>query len=152
VEQSFEGGALFVDLTPTSDEATVLAAVVGALNPTSQAPNGSREALLGLLAVSSPVLLVFDNCEHVLGPASELLVDALGTNESLRVLATSRESLTIPGEHAFAVAPLDAPGRMTQHPLTRSARSAGAWMGCRLPSSLLPRRSSRSHRNRSMRG
>ena len=60
------------------DEATVLAAVVGALNPTSQAPNGSREALLGLLAVSSPVLLVFDNCEHVLGPVSELLVDALG--------------------------------------------------------------------------
>ena len=109
VEQSFEGGALFVDLTPASDEATLLAAVVGALNPANQAPNGSREALLGLLAVSSPVLLVFDNCEHVLGPVSELLVDALGTNESLRVLATSREWLTIPGEHAFAVAPLDAP-------------------------------------------
>lgn len=107
VERAFDGGTVFVDLTPASDGATVLAACVGALELTSEASHGGRDGLLQLLATSGSVLLVLDNCEHVLGSVSELLMDAIGMNEALTVLATSRESLTIPGEHLFAVSPLD---------------------------------------------
>ena len=102
VGRVFDGGAVFIDLTAAADEATVAAAFVGALDATTDASQGTREGLLRLLAAAGPVLLVVDNCEHVLGSVSELLVCAVGMNEALVVLATSREALTVPGEQVFA--------------------------------------------------
>ncbi|MFE1908305.1 BTAD domain-containing putative transcriptional regulator [Streptomyces gardneri] len=54
------------------------------------------------------VLLVLDNCEHVIEPAAELTGSLLRTAPGVRVLATSRESLRLPGETVYAVAPLEA--------------------------------------------
>ncbi|CUM36090.1 Signal transduction response regulator / Tetratricopeptide repeat-containing protein [Streptomyces venezuelae] len=53
------------------------------------------------------VLLVLDNCEHVIEPAAELTGSLLRTAPGVRVLVTSRESLRLPGETVYAVAPLE---------------------------------------------
>ncbi|MEU3749204.1 MULTISPECIES: ATP-binding protein [Streptomyces] len=53
------------------------------------------------------VLLVLDNCEHVIEPAAELAASLLRTAPGVRLLATSRESLRVPGETVYAVAPLE---------------------------------------------
>src|SRR6185503_1753353 len=55
------------------------------------------------------LLLVVDNCEHLLAAAARLLTDVLRTAPGVRVLATSREPLSVPGEHVVAVPPLELP-------------------------------------------
>ncbi|WP_152487076.1 AfsR/SARP family transcriptional regulator, partial [Nocardiopsis halotolerans] len=63
-----------------------------------------------------PVLLVLDNCEHVVAPVSEVVTRLLRCVPGLRVLATSREPLGVPGERLHQVRPLGVP---------RDATSAG---------------------------
>src|SRR5207253_795316 len=53
------------------------------------------------------VLLVVDNCEHVVDAAAKLVEDLLGRCPGLRVIATSREPLRIAGEVAVPIDPLD---------------------------------------------
>ncbi|MFI7449269.1 BTAD domain-containing putative transcriptional regulator [Nonomuraea sp. NPDC049714] len=55
------------------------------------------------------VLLVLDNCEHLVEPVAELVAVLLRGAPGLRVLATSREALAVPGEVVQAVTPLDLP-------------------------------------------
>ena len=66
----------------------------------------ARVALAG-----SDVLLVVDNCEHVLGPAGEVLGSLARGVPGLRVLATSREPLGLDVEHVLALRPLGLPAR-----------------------------------------
>ncbi|TMQ97824.1 AfsR/SARP family transcriptional regulator [Actinomadura soli] len=58
-------------------------------------------------------LLVLDNCEHVIEPAAELAGRLLAGASGLRILATSREPLGLPGERLQIVPPLDLPGPET---------------------------------------
>uniref|UniRef100_UPI00278C3680 AfsR/SARP family transcriptional regulator n=1 Tax=Nocardiopsis sp. CC223A TaxID=3044051 RepID=UPI00278C3680 len=58
---------------------------------------------------SGPVLLVLDNCEHLIRPVADLVARLLGAVPGLRVLATSREPLGIPGERQHQVKPLGLP-------------------------------------------
>jgi predicted ATPase len=58
---------------------------------------------------SAQLLLVLDNCEHLLGACNDLAVTLLGSAPGLRVLATSREPLGVPGEAVYAVPPLEVP-------------------------------------------
>jgi predicted ATPase len=69
------------------------------------------------------LLLVLDNCEHVVEQAAELAGRLLRGCPGLRILATSREPLGLPGEVVWAVPPLDVPGRADTDVagLTRSA-------------------------------
>ena len=53
---------------------------------------------------------MLDNCEHVLGPAGRVVVMMAGNCPRLRILATSRERLDVPGEFVFPVPPLSLPG------------------------------------------
>ncbi|MFC5744993.1 BTAD domain-containing putative transcriptional regulator [Actinomadura rugatobispora] len=55
------------------------------------------------------MLLVLDNCEHVVGPAAELAAELLREAPDLRVLATSQEPLAVVGERLWTVQPLDLP-------------------------------------------
>ncbi len=55
------------------------------------------------------LLLLLDNCEHLIGAAAELVEQLLGSCRSLQVLATSREGLGIPGEATYAVPSLALP-------------------------------------------
>ncbi|WP_185909292.1 BTAD domain-containing putative transcriptional regulator [Streptomyces sp. WAC01280] len=84
-----------------------VAAVLGIRDTASSArgTEGASAALHGALR-DRRVLLVLDNCEHVIEPAAELAASLLRSAPGVRVLATSRESLRLPGEAVYAVAPL----------------------------------------------
>lgn len=83
---------------------------------------GLRDALLGEVSHLEPadrlvaalrereMLLILDNCEHVIESAAELAHRLLGECRRLRILATSREPLGITGEALWPVAPLTLPG------------------------------------------
>ncbi|MFB7590050.1 BTAD domain-containing putative transcriptional regulator [Streptomyces sp. NPDC056169] len=93
-----------------SDADELVQAVASALGVRDTASSargaaGASAALHGALR-DRRVLLVLDNCEHVIEPAAELAASLLRTAPGVRVLATSRESLRLPGEAVYAVAPL----------------------------------------------
>ncbi|MFC0111465.1 BTAD domain-containing putative transcriptional regulator [Kibdelosporangium aridum] len=69
---------------------------------------GSTERLTEALR-RKRILLVLDNCEHLIGPVAELTELLLGSVPDLKVLATSREPLSIAGEQLFPVSPLALP-------------------------------------------
>jgi predicted ATPase/DNA-binding SARP family transcriptional activator len=81
-------------------ESRVLDATPGQADPVTRL----TEALAG-----RRMLLVFDNCEHVLDDAARLVRGLLGACPGLRVLATSREALAITGEVVCPLAPLPLP-------------------------------------------
>ena len=56
------------------------------------------------------LLLVLDNCEHVIGAAAALCAGLLPACDDVRVLATSREPLRVAGEARYRLAPLTLPG------------------------------------------
>ncbi len=58
---------------------------------------------------SAELLLIVDNCEHLLGACAELAAGLLASSPGLRVLATSREPLGVPGEVVYVVPPLPVP-------------------------------------------
>jgi predicted ATPase len=105
-------GAVLVELAPAGP-GEVLAAVLTATGRDIRVEKATdrsttyervREALYG-----RDVLLVLDNCEHVIGEAAVLAEDLLSTLPQLRILATSREPLAIPGEAFVAVGSLPNP-------------------------------------------
>ncbi|MQY05731.1 hypothetical protein ACRB68_38080 [Actinomadura sp. RB68] len=75
--------------------------VAGTLGVRDQSPAGLADALR-----PRRLLLVLDNCEHVAEPVAELAARLLAAAPGLRVLATSREPLGVPGERVLAVPPL----------------------------------------------
>ncbi|MES9605036.1 BTAD domain-containing putative transcriptional regulator [Actinomadura sp. NPDC000929] len=90
-----------------------LAEVVTAILDIRDAPGEPAAALDRLAAAlgARRLLLVLDNCEHVVEQAAELADRLLRGVPGVRVLATSREPLGLPGEVVWAVPPLDVPGR-----------------------------------------
>jgi predicted ATPase/DNA-binding CsgD family transcriptional regulator len=98
------GARAFVDLLPCTARgmASALAAAVGAV----ERPNTSIEAVVHERLQERPVLLVLDNCEHVLDAAADWVESALTACPELIVLTTSRERLGLGGERVIAVPPL----------------------------------------------
>ncbi|MBV9047876.1 MAG: hypothetical protein JOY58_06385, partial [Solirubrobacterales bacterium] len=90
------GDAVFVDLGAVSDDAAVPGAVAASLGLSAADPSAA-EAVLAEWLGRRPVLLVLDNCEHVVRACASLAAELLGRCPGLRVLATSRESLGVPG-------------------------------------------------------
>jgi predicted ATPase/DNA-binding CsgD family transcriptional regulator/DNA-binding XRE family transcriptional regulator len=107
VQNAFPDGMAFVDLSPLMDAALVLPAIAGALGVLASV----REPLMATLSTfvaTKRLLLLLDNCEPVLGVAPEIAILLAGC-PGLTVLATSRESLRVRGEHEFPLSPLALP-------------------------------------------
>ena len=85
----FADGAWLVELAPVRDPAQVAAMVAAVLGVREQPGMPAGEALARVLA-RQQLLLVLDNCEHVLGAAAQLCAGLLRACDDLRVLATSR--------------------------------------------------------------
>jgi predicted ATPase/class 3 adenylate cyclase len=104
-----DGDALvvFVDLSPLSDPGLLPERFAAALGVRLQPDRPMAEAVGPALA-GRRVLLVVDNCEH-LPTAGRLVGDLLAHAAGVRVLATSREPLRVPGEQEFPLRPLPVP-------------------------------------------
>jgi predicted ATPase/DNA-binding CsgD family transcriptional regulator len=106
--EAYPDGAWLVALAPLSEEALVPKAVAEALG----VPERSREPLSDTLAEvlgERRLLLVLDNCEHLLEASARLVDNLLDSCPSSRILATSRESLGVEGEVRWLVPPLSVP-------------------------------------------
>nr|BFE61225.1 BTAD domain-containing putative transcriptional regulator [Dactylosporangium thailandense] len=109
-------GVWLVELAPLTDPGDVIQAVWGALglrDPAGKpaAPGRRLDAddaprRLATALAHRRLLLILDNCEHVVAAAAELAERLLGECPHLRVLATSREPLGITGEALYGVEPL----------------------------------------------
>ena len=106
--RGFAHGAWWVDLAEIRDAALVSSAVVGALDLRDQASAGPLQILSSYLR-DREMLLVLDNCEHVLDASAALVADILRAAPDIRVIATSREPLQVAGERVVPVAPLELP-------------------------------------------
>jgi non-specific serine/threonine protein kinase len=106
--RAFPGGEWLVRLDQLRDEALVAQAVAGALGLQDRAGYAPAATLAEYLA-GRQLLLVLDNCEHLVDAAAELADLLLRAAAGLRVLATSREALNIDGEMVLPVPPLAAP-------------------------------------------
>jgi predicted ATPase/DNA-binding CsgD family transcriptional regulator len=105
----FADGVWLVELAPVGDPAVVPAVVAAALGVREQAGVPAAEALAGVLA-RLQLLLVLDNCEHVIGAAAELCGTLLAAADDVQVVATSREPLRVAGEAVYRLEPLALPG------------------------------------------
>jgi predicted ATPase/DNA-binding CsgD family transcriptional regulator len=109
VAARFADGAWLAELAPVRDPGRVPPAVAVALGVREQPGVPAADAVMRVLA-RRQVLVVLDNCEHVIGAAAQLCAGLLGACDDVRVLATSREPLRIAGEAAYRLAPLAVPG------------------------------------------
>jgi class 3 adenylate cyclase len=109
VTERFGDGAWLCELAPVRDPAGVDDAVAAVFSVTARAGQGSREALVEFLR-SKELLLVLDNCEHLIDGAAALAENLARSCERLVILATSREGLGIDGERLVPVPPLGVPG------------------------------------------
>jgi class 3 adenylate cyclase len=107
--ERFADGAWLCELAPVRDLAGVDDAVAAVFSVTARAGQGTREALAEFLRAKQ-LLLVLDNCEHLLDGAAALAGALVRSCERLVILATSREGLGIEGEHLVPVPPLGVPG------------------------------------------
>ena len=106
---AYPDGVWLVELAPLSDPALVPQAVSQALGVREQPDRPLLETLKDVLR-SRKMILVVDNCEHLVDTAASLADALLSSCPMLRILATSREPLYVPGEVVWAVPPLSLPG------------------------------------------
>ena len=105
---TFKDGVWWVELAALSDEALVSRAVAKVLGVLEQPQQSLTEALQNYLR-SKHLFLVFDNCEHLIHSCAHLADDFLSASPSLKILATSREALSITGEMIWHVPALSLP-------------------------------------------
>ena len=103
----FPGGVWFVDLALVADGDRVRAALAAAIGVREMAGEDPVETIKTALQ-GKRVLVMFDNCEHVL-PAVATLANHLLSLDGVQILATSREGIGIDGERLFALRSLGVP-------------------------------------------
>ncbi len=103
----FSGAVSFVDLSALTNPQLVPTAVASALGFMVQAhdPFGSRVAFLG----DKKILLILDNCEHVIDSAAALAERVVSEAPQAHILPTSREALRVEGERVHLLYSLDCP-------------------------------------------
>ena len=98
----FGDGVWYVDLAPITDPELVAVTVARALGLPDQPGRSTMDTLLRFVC-DRHMLVVLDNCEHLLDACAELVVDLLGGAPRLTVLATSREAIGVAGEVSWRV-------------------------------------------------
>jgi predicted ATPase len=108
VPEEFPDGTWLASLAGVADPELVASQVKEALGVRQGGEAPVTDALLFRLR-DAGLLLILDNCEHLLDACAELAGTLLHGSPGLRMLATSREPLGLPGEVAFPVPPLAIP-------------------------------------------
>ena len=116
--RGFRDGVWLVELAEIRDPELVVSAVLAALDLRNQSASEPAARIRSYLQ-DKELLLVLDNCEHLLEEVAHLVMDLMKFAPGVRVLATSREPLSLPDEHVIPVPPLDLPSEDATEPLAR---------------------------------
>ena len=103
----YRDGAWLVELAPLRDPVGVVEAVAAVFHLATRSVQSLEDSLIEAL-VGKRLLLVLDNCEHLLGSVAELVGRIERECPGVVVLATSREGMAIEGEQLIALPPLEA--------------------------------------------
>jgi predicted ATPase/class 3 adenylate cyclase/DNA-binding CsgD family transcriptional regulator len=95
-------GVWYVDLAPITHAVVVPTAVARALGLPDQPGRSTNDTLIRFIG-DRRLLIVLDNCEHLLDASASLATELLGACPELRLLTTSREPIGLPGEVTFVV-------------------------------------------------
>ena len=104
----FPDGVWFLDLAPIRDAALVIGEAAQMLGVREEP---GRPLVQTICAALKPrrMLLIFDNCEHLISASADLASAILRATPRVCILATSREALRVPGELSYPVLPLALP-------------------------------------------
>ena len=103
---SYADGVFVVDLSPIAQPEPVVQAAAQALGLRTELDRQPQMAILTYLRTRQ-LLLVLDNCEHLVDACGEVVQAVLQHCPEVRVMATSREPLGLPGEHLYRLGPLE---------------------------------------------
>ncbi|HEV2235327.1 MAG TPA: adenylate/guanylate cyclase domain-containing protein, partial [Ktedonobacterales bacterium] len=106
--ESFADGAWLVEMAPLADPALVPHTVAAALGAREQPGRAMLDVVLDFLRAKS-LLLVLDNCEHLIAACAQLAETLLRAAPGVRILASSREALGVAGETTYRVPSLALP-------------------------------------------
>jgi predicted ATPase/DNA-binding SARP family transcriptional activator/DNA-binding CsgD family transcriptional regulator len=106
--ESYPDGVWFVELASLSDGTLIPQAVAAALG-VEERPGQRVISTLTRALYRKKLLLILDNCEHLIEASAWLVETLLDSCPGLRVLATSREALNVAGELVWSVSPLSVP-------------------------------------------
>ncbi|MBI5302036.1 MAG: tetratricopeptide repeat protein [Chloroflexi bacterium] len=118
MEERFQHGVWWVDLAALSDPALVTQSVAMVFN-LSESPGMSLRVVLTNYLRAKELLLVADNCEHLLDACAQLIGTLLSACPKLQIVATSREPLNISGETVWRVPSLALPDPARIPPLAQ---------------------------------
>ena len=104
----FKEGVWFVDLAPLSEAELVSIAIATCLGVAESSERSTMETLLQYLA-SKEMLIILDNCEHLMEACAAITQSLLQAGPTLRILATSRQALGLGGEVVWRVPSLAFP-------------------------------------------
>lgn len=104
----FSDGAWFVELAALADPSLLTSTVASVLGLKEEPNRTVQQSLLSYLQTKK-LLLILDTCEHLIEPVAKLVQTILASCPSIRVIATSREILGIPGEAAWRVPGMGVP-------------------------------------------
>jgi predicted ATPase len=113
LSSSFEDGVWFVEVSRVPDDNLLAAAVARQLHITESPLRSITDTLISRLAKARS-LLILDGCEHLIDAVAKLTDQLLQGTEELKILATTREWLSIREEHLVQISPLAVPGPETR--------------------------------------
>ena len=132
-----EHGPYFIDLVPIGDAELIPGAVAAVLGVDVGAQDDAMERVHSAIADESVVLIV-DNCEHLLPGIADVIARLLASAPHLRVVATSRQPLDVAGERVWPLDPLGVPPATTSIEEVRVSES-GALFLARVPMNVAAR-------------
>ncbi|MDF5758116.1 ATPase [Spongiactinospora sp. TRM90649] len=109
VRGQYADGVWFADLSRLQDSGMVEHTISAALGIADQSARPETDRLTEWVG-KREMLLIIDTCEHLIEACARLVVQLLKQAPNLRILATSRQSLQVPGEHVMPIPPLVVPG------------------------------------------
>ena len=114
---NFSDGVWFVELAPLADPGLILQTIASVLNVRAQMGLPLKDIVADYLRAKN-LLLIFDNCEHLVEASAQLADEFLHNAPNLKIIASSREALGIGGEIVYRVPSLSLPNQAS---VTREA-------------------------------
>ena len=121
----FRDGVWLVELAPVTDSALALYTIAMALGVQQEQSYSLMDALNTWLS-DKELLLILNNCEHLIEMCAQFAHDVLSASPNVRILASSREALDIAGELVYRMPALETPGPQTSFPAEQLMHYAAA--------------------------